>query len=119
MTSLVATLGSGKGSWKYLIGLIKSGAWDSVHIVTTSFGAERFSVEGCEMSFVIIDDRKSAALLVGDIYKQLDGKLNDTEVALNITSGTGKEHMALLSALLKLGLGVRLVGFENGSVTEI
>jgi len=32
-----------------------------------------------------------------------------TEVALNLSSGVGKEHMAVLSAVLKSGLALRLV----------
>jgi len=36
-----------------------------------------------------------------------------------MTSGSGKEHMALLSALLKLGLGIRLVSFTNNGIKEL
>ncbi|MBW2987943.1 hypothetical protein DRJ48_01605 [Candidatus Woesearchaeota archaeon] len=119
MTELVATLGTGKGSWNYLRQLITKHDWDSIKLVTNSFGAERFSIEGKEISFVVIDDRKSLPLLIEDIYSQLNGKIEGTEVALNLISGTGKEHMALLSALLKLGLGIRLVGLKGDEVAEI
>ena len=46
-------------------------------------------------------------------------KIKDSEVAVNFVSGTGKEHMALLSALLKLGIGIRLLALTKEGVTEI
>jgi len=41
---------------------------------------------------------------------------NDFEIALNFASGTGKEHMALMEAILELGLNFRLVTLKNGEV---
>jgi len=38
-------------------------------------------------------------------------KTDDTEVAVNFISGSGNEHMSILSTLLKLGLGIRLVRY--------
>jgi len=40
-------------------------------------------------------------------------------VALNLVSGNGKEHMAILSALLKLGIGVRLMAVTKDGVREL
>ena len=50
---------------------------------------------------------------------QLKEKINDIEVALNMISGSGKLHMATLSALLKLGLGIRLIALTKQGVKEI
>jgi hypothetical protein len=44
---------------------------------------------------------------------------SELDVALNIASGTGKQHAALLAAALQLGYGVRLVSFENGQLTVL
>jgi hypothetical protein len=38
---------------------------------------------------------------------------------VNLISGTGKEHMAAISAVLKLGLAIRLVGVNEGGVIEV
>jgi len=38
---------------------------------------------------------------------------------VNIVSGDGKEHMALISALLKLGLGIRFVALTKEGIKEI
>ena len=40
-----------------------------------------------------------------EILQKLRGKINGTEVALSIASGDGKEHMALISALINLPVG--------------
>jgi len=57
--------------------------------------------------------------LVEDIKKQLKDKISGTEVALNLVSGTGKEHMAILSAILKLGLGLRFIALTKDGVKEV
>ena len=41
------------------------------------------------------------------------------EVAVNIVSGNGKEHMAIISALLKLGVGIRLMAVTKDGVREL
>ena len=120
MTILVANLGSGKGSWKYLIDLITKETWEKVVLITNAFGAERFAIEGTELNFIIIDDRKELPELIADILAQLKPQLEfGCELGLNMVSATGKEHMALLSALLKLGMGIRLVGLKGDSVEEL
>ncbi len=46
-------------------------------------------------------------------------EIDDFEIALNIVSGSGKEHMAILAAVLKLGLAIRFITFENNKVIEL
>ena len=45
--------------------------------------------------------------LKNEIMSKLKGKIKGTEVALSIASGDGKQHMALISALLSLPAGIR------------
>jgi hypothetical protein len=45
--------------------------------------------------------------MMEEIRKKLHGKIKGTEVALSIASGEGKDHMALISALLNLPAGIR------------
>ena len=71
------------------------------------------------MEFIVVNSKLSIELLIDKIKSQLEGKIKGTEVALNLASGSGKEHMALLSALLKLGVGIRLVSFTNNGIKEI
>ncbi len=119
MTELVACLGIGKGSWKYMQNLIKSEEWENVFLITNTFGAEKFFIEGTSVNFIIINDNNNVFELVNSIYNQLKERIQGTEVAVNFISGSGKEHMALLSALLKLGLGIRMVGLKDSKVKEL
>ncbi len=118
MTCLVACLGAGKGTWTYVNKLMESESWDNVFLITNEFGKENFKPRA-SVTLVVVDDSMPLKSLVEDIVSKLRNNISGTEVALNIASGTGKEHMAILSALLKLGLGIRLVAFTEEGVVEI
>ena len=115
---LVACLSTGKGTWGHVSRLINDGQWEKVLLITNEFGKENFNNEkNCEMS--IIDSRIGLEELRENIKFQLNGKLSGTEVAINIVSGEGKEHMALISAILQLGFGIRFVALTKDGVKEI
>ena len=54
-----------------------------------------------------------------EISKNLKGKIKDTEVDVNFVSGTGREHMALIGALLKSGTGIRLKVLTKEGIEEV
>src|SRR3989338_2709964 len=97
---LVALLSSGEGTWVQVSGLIKYGEWDRIILLGSSF-AEKFTSE------------KPTELI------RLAGKINGTEVALSIASGNGKEHMALISALLGMPVGVRFVALTQDGIVYL
>jgi len=117
MTELVACLSSGKGSWNYIARLIKEESWDNVFLITNEFGRDNFKVENVQL--IVVDFRKPISELIKDIIENLKGKIKGIEVAVNLVSGTGKEHMAIMSALLKLGLAIRFVVVGESGVREI
>ena len=118
MTCLIASLSTGKGTWIHVSKLINEGTWDKVFLVTNMFGKENFTnTKNAEM--IIIDDNKSLEELREEIKKGLNGKISDTEIAVNFISGSGKEHMAVLSAILQLGLGMRFVAATDSGVKEV
>lgn len=108
MTQLVAILGTGKGSWAHVSKLVRQGGFEEVILITNTFGKEKFSIDA-DTSFVVVNFEEPIHVLLDIFVKELRPKIKGTEVALNMVSGSGNEHMALLSALLKLGLGIRLV----------
>ena len=118
MTDLVACLSPDEKSWAHVSRLIKEQDWKKVFIVTDDFGKKNFK-SGKNVEFIVVDSKKPVFELIEDIRKGLKGKITDLEVALNIVSGTGKEHMAILSALLKLGVGVRLIAVTKDGVREL
>ncbi len=102
---LVALLTQGKGSWGQVTGVIKKGRWDKILIIGDET-AKRFNVDK-NFEFIQIDTGKEIKYLKEEIFKKVKGKIKGMEVALSIASGDGKEHMALISALLSLPVGVR------------
>jgi len=103
---LVAFVGTGKGSWGQVAGVINKGDWENIIIIGDNF-AKQFSVEK-DFEFIEINS-KGIVDLKEEILKRLQGKIKGTEVGLSIASGDGKEHMALISALLNLPAGIRFV----------
>lgn len=103
----VALLSSGQGSWGQVAGLINRGEWDNIILLGSSF-AEKFSCEK-KHEFIKINTNQGIMNLKEEMQSKLKDKIRGTEVALSIASGEGKEHMALISALLSLPVGVRFV----------
>jgi hypothetical protein len=127
MTNLVISLGSGKGTWNNIINLINAEEWENIILIGNSFFIEKFDRFKTRISKKIktikIDyENKRYNELVKQLISEFS-KLPEfslgTEVALNITSGTGKEHAVIISSILKSGLGIRLVDFEDNQTKEI
>lgn len=101
---LVAFLGTGKGTWGQVTGVINHGDWENIILLGDDF-AKQFTIKK-DFEFVEITNN-SITELKDEISKKLQGKIKGTEVALSIASGDGKQHMALISALLSLPVGIR------------
>jgi len=99
-------IGSGKGTWGQVAGVINRGEWENIILIGNEF-AKKFSTE---KNFEFIEINSQGIIdLKEEIQKKLKGKIKGTEIALSIASGDGKEHMALISALLNLPVGIRFV----------
>jgi hypothetical protein len=118
MTSLIACLSTGKGTWSHVVQLINRQQWDKVILITNEFGKEKFQPTG-NVELIVTDLRKPVKELAIELKEKLKGKINDCEVALNLSSGTGDEHMAILSAVLGQGCGIRFVTVTDKGVDEL
>ncbi|RME53915.1 hypothetical protein D6783_00435 [Candidatus Woesearchaeota archaeon] len=117
MTTLVALLSTGKGSWAEVFKLLRSEVFEKAYLVTNTFGKEKCQEQA---NLVVVDLDQDVIHLRDALITALKEPLRyETEVALNISSGTGAQHTALLSALLKLGVGIRLVIPTEGGVDEV
>ena len=114
---LVAYLGADRENWGQLTALINRYEWDKIFIVRNKNVDEFSSPKKCE--FIDVNPEKPLLELKKDIMSKLNGKLGELEVALSIASGTGKEHMALISALLSVPVGIRLVVFTKEGIEFI
>ncbi len=116
MPTLIACLSTGKGTWAEVIKVIQSQPWTRIFLVTNDFGREHFRPEQNTEMILVDSFEQETSDVAGQIKKQLQGKITDFEIALNLASGSGKEHMALLEAVLELGLNFRLVSLQNNQL---
>lgn len=121
MGVLVACLTTGKGSWKAVSDVIDSAEWKKIYLVTNDFGKEKFSHQK-EIVYVVVDLKESVIVMRDKIINDLANlrsEIGFNDVAVNFSSGTGKEHAAVLSAILKLGTGVRVVDSKNKELINL
>ncbi len=118
MTTLLACLSTGKGTWGHVNHLINEGKYEKVILITNEYGKENFS-KNDSTELIPVNLNQGLKELRDEIQEKLKDKVNDTEVALNLVSGTGKEHMAIVAALLKLGIGVRLMAVTKEGIEEL
>ncbi len=114
---LVALLSTGKGSWGQVSGLMKFGEWDNIIILGDEFGTG-FTHEK-KFEFIKINLGARIKDLQEEFLNKLKGKINGTEVALSIASGDGKEHMALISALINVPVGIRFAALTKEGVIDL
>ena len=112
MPTLLGWISTGKGSWAEMNQLVLGSSWDKVILLTGTFGKENFS-PAANTELLEVDVNLETSALVQVIKKVLTGKISGFEVALNFCSGSGKEHMALLEAVIELGFNFRLVTVKN------
>ena len=113
MNILVALISSGKGTWNQVSQLIKANNWNHVYLVCNDFGYSNFNVDLNKVTKLRFDESNLEESF-NKLAKFFKSNIDEFEIALNLYSGSGIEHMALLSAVLKSGLGVRFIYFDNG-----
>ena len=117
MTDLIAFLSTGKGTWGQVSALINAESWDKVYLLTNDFGKEKFTAEE-NTELIVVNSSASEEELRDEITEILKEKV-DGEIAINFVSGTGKEHMALIAALMKSGVGFRFVVQADEGTKEL
>ena len=110
---LIALISSGKGSWGQVAGVINRGEWENIILIGNDF-AKKFT---SEKDFEFIEIKGGTLVeLKQELEKKFKGKIKGTEVALSIASGDGKEHMALISALLSQPVGIRFTALTKDGI---
>jgi len=114
---LVAFVGNDRENWGQITAIIKRGAWDNV-IVVKDKEVKDFPVLS-NGAILDIDCKVPLVELKKEMMDKLKSKVKEFEVSLTIASGSGKEHMALISALLSMPVGIRLVVFTKKGIEQI
>jgi len=114
---LIALLSTGEGTWAQVSGLIKFGEWEKIILIGNEF-ASKFTCEKPH-EFIKVDTNKRIKELRDEISEKLKDKISGMEVALSIASGDGKEHMALISALINVPVGIRFAALTKEGVIDL
>ena len=118
MTILIACISTGKGTWAHVNKVIQDQDWSKIILIVNEFAKDFNPTKKVEK--ILVNTNKTTTELADELKNQLQNKLKgEFEVALNMISGDGKEHMALLSALIKLGIGIRLIVLTKEGIKEI
>jgi len=120
MPTLIACLSTGKGTWAEVNRLLQVNNWTKVFLITNKFGEDTFKNKPECVSLIVLDlENLSLSKLTEQIKSALKDKISDFEIGLNLASGSGKEHMAVLEAILELGLNFRLVSITQNGQMEV
>jgi len=114
---LIALLSTGKGTWAQVAGLMSHGDWEKIILLGNDFSKD-FKHDK-EFEFIKIDLDKKIKELKQEFSEKLKGKIGGTEVALTIASGDGKQHMALISSLLNMPVGVRFAALTKEGILDL
>ena len=115
MADLIACFTTDKHH-KHLHRLINEAEWDRIFVITTPEIKKKHSFHK-EVLFIFVDPKSPIDEYVEEIRSNLKGFF--LEVGVNLVNGNGKDHMALLSAVMKAGLGFRLVAVTKNGVEEV
>jgi len=118
MTDLITCLSVGKGTWSEVRSVVEKEDWRKVFMVTNEFGKQKY-MPVKDTEFILVDARRSLRELISTVKEAIKDNVEGTEVGLNITSGSGKEHMAILGAIIESGLSFRLVSIDSDKLLHI
>ena len=115
---LVAFLGTDKENLGQITALINRGEWDQVVLVKNKETPELAASKSYKT--ISINALADLISLKQEMQEKLKRELgNSFEVALSLASGTGKEHMALISALLSIPVGIKITAFTKKGIEFI
>ncbi len=114
----VAFVGTDKENWGQIKGIMNRLENEKVILVKNKEVSD-FPKDG-KSEIISVDTSKPLVELKEEIMSKLRQKLSrEFEVSLSIASGTGKEHMALISALLSIPVGIKFVIFTKQGIEYI
>ncbi len=111
--TLIAVLSTGKGTWGHVGRLIADGEWAKIILISNDWAKENFTCEK-EVEWICVNNRAPLDDIIEEINENLTAKDN---VCINIISGSGKEHMALLAALNRKTIDYELTVLSGDGIS--
>lgn len=115
MTDLIVCLTEEKG-YKHVRRLILEADWTRIFVVTREDVKNKF-VFAKPVVYIIINPKMPIQDMISHIKSKLTFLFG--EVGLNLVSGNGKEHMAIVGAIMKSGAGFRMVAMTPEGMTQL
>lgn len=111
--TLIVFLDENKAKQNHVKAIIEKSNYKKVIVLSP------FSVPNSFKDYQTINYDKNfdTSSLSNYFFSEID--IEDFEVDVNLICGEGKEHMALISALLKKGVGIRFVVITEKGVKEL
>ncbi|MCF7861268.1 hypothetical protein K9M79_03395 [Candidatus Woesearchaeota archaeon] len=123
MKVLIVTVSQNPAEVAHVKRLLSEGEWKKVIMIGFDKTKEIVHTFECLnndlFNYILCDPTMPIPEISSTLGSELSEASGEYEVAVNFTSGTGKLHMAVLSAVLKLGVGVRLVTISEKGVIQI
>ena len=111
----VAFVGKDKESLGQISALINRIESEKIILIKDKTTENPFKDERCVI--INVDTSRDVLSLKDEIRTKLKTEISgEFEVAVSIASGNGKEHMAFISALLGVPLGIKLVAFTKNGI---
>jgi cobalamin biosynthesis Co2+ chelatase CbiK len=107
MKIFLGVLSTGKGTWGQVAHIIDNTDYDKVYLISNEWAQDKFECTK-KINWIIIDPRKGFTEIMEDLKKQWPKDLNN-KIDLNIHSGSGKEHCAILSMLLQNNIKYNII----------
>ena len=116
--NLVIYVGEDRESYGQITALINRSESESIVLVKNKKVIDFPFDERCKI--IEVDTSADINSLREDIKEKVKKEIGkEFEISLSIASGTGKEHMALISALLAIPVGVKFVVFTRNGIEFI
>jgi len=115
MKVFLGVLSVGKGTWGQVAHIIDNSEYDDVYLISNEWAQDKFNCSK-KVNWIIIDPRKGFSEIIADLERQWP---KDTgEVELNIHSGSGKEHSAILAILQQKKIKFKIVTINASGIVR-
>jgi len=118
MTDLIACLSDNNKEIGHLKRVIEGEDWNKVFLIYDSNIEEKIE-SGKTIEYIPVNMSKTLSELIEFLTTEFKTKVKGTEAAVNLICASGKEHMAVMSAIMKSGLGFRFAAITKEGVKEV
>ena len=115
MKTFLGVLSTGKGTWGQVAHIVDNTDYDKVYLVSNEWAQDKFSCTK-KVNWIIIDPRKGFSEILDEIKGQFPKELENLDI--NLHSGSGKEHSAILAILKEKKINFDIVTINADGIVK-